>query len=580
MSRIGIPVLVGVLCVFASVPSGPSLGQPSPDAGAVVINEIMYAPPSSSNEFIELYNRSDAPVDLSHLEYADGNRNFSPVASTSSPLQPGHYAVLVRDTAAFGSAFPSVPSHAPTGWDALNNGGDTVILRHAASGTVLDALSFSPSWGGDEGHSLERIDPAGPANTASNFGSSTAEKGATPRQRNSIYHPDTSPPQPIFAEMTTDTNVEMTFSEPLSPASIQPSAFLLPSTRIETATLTSNATVALSVSAPPTTPTLQVVHIQDRVGNELQEASLPLARQPEQGDVIVNEILFAPRTDEFDNRPNQVEYVELRNQTDHALTLNGLVLTDRPNEDGVADTLRVGKRASLRSHGHAVIAASPNEADSPSASQLATAFPNAPLDADTVAVLLPEVARLGLGNDGGLVRLHRADGDRLAEVQYSPDWHTPALEVPKGTALERISPSGNAESADNWTSSPSAAGGTPGTRNAISQPAPPSSPESSLQITPSPFSIERDGATRIRYSLNTVPTVVRARIYDARGRKVRTLEDARLAAQTGELVWNGRTDAGNRVRVGVYVVLFEALQPQQATEIQLKAPVVVARPLD
>ena len=101
-----------------------------------------------------------------------------------------------------------------------------------------------------------------------------------------------------------------------------------------------------------------------------------------------------------------------------------------------------------------------------------------------------------------------------------------------------------------------------------------------LQVEPSPFSIERDGATRIRYTLDDVPNLVRVRIFDARGRKVRTLEDARLAGRTGELVWNGRDDDGNRVRVGVYIVLFEAVRTNDGTIARFKTPVVVARPLN
>jgi hypothetical protein len=178
------------------------------------------------------------------------------------------------------------------------------------------------------------------------------------------------------------------------------------------------------------------------------------------------------------------------------------------------------------------------------------------------------------------VRIHRADGRRVAEVRYRPDWHAAGLEDPTGTALERISPTADAQTPDNWTSSPAPVGGTPGTRNAVGLSPPTDSTTAQLRVAPSPFSVERDGATRIRYTLETAPSLVRARIFDARGRNVRTLEDARLVGRSGELVWNGRDDAGHRVRVGVYVVLFEAVQAESGTVTTLKAPVVVARPLD
>jgi hypothetical protein len=196
-----------------------------------------------------------------------------------------------------------------------------------------------------------------------------------------------------------------------------------------------------------------------------------------------------------------------------------------------------------------------------------------------VAYLPVDAARLGLRNDGGLLRLQATPGTTLARIEYRPDWHVPSLDDPTGTALERISPAGRTQAADNWTSSAAPAGGTPGRPNAVSSSPAPGSPDHTLTVTPSPFSIERDGATRIRYQLADAPSLVRVRIYDARGRKVRTLEAARLAGRTGTLVWNGRDHAGDRVRIGVYVVLFEALRPDGGTITRLKAPVVVARPL-
>ncbi|MFB6098981.1 MAG: FlgD immunoglobulin-like domain containing protein, partial [Salinibacter sp.] len=120
-----------------------------------------------------------------------------------------------------------------------------------------------------------------------------------------------------------------------------------------------------------------------------------------------------------------------------------------------------------------------------------------------------------------------------------------------------------------------------GAPNAVSLAPPTDAPDApGLRIRPDPFSIERDGATRIRFTLREVPNLVRVRIYDARGRKVRTLEEARLTGRSGELVWNGRNDAGQRVRIGPYVVLFEAVRAEGGTVTQLKETVVVARPLN
>jgi len=553
----------------------------TPAPKEVVVSEIMYAPPTASNEFVELYNRSDKTIDLGRLQIADEDRDFTTIAPPLTPLAPDEYVVLVRDTAAFAATYPSVAFFAPDGWDALNNGGDTVVLRHAPSATEIDAVPYDPSWGGSDGRSLERIDPRGPSDRPSNFASSTAPDGATPGAPNSRFERDTAPPQPTFAEQTDSMAAAVVFGEPVQAESIQPSTFQLEGTTVTQVVLSADSIAHLSLSGRPTASTVVVNNVRDLVGNQLTQATLPFARQPTPDTLVINELLFDPLAEDFDDRPNQVEYVELYNLAEYPVTLNGLLLTDRPTEEGTADTIRAGRRRAVAPGGFAVVAAAPEGATSVRQSQLAAAFPEAPLTRDSVAYLPVDATQLGLRNDGDLVRVHRRDRAVVAAVDYVPDWHAAGLAETNGTALERISPTADANAPDNWTSSTAPAGGTPGATNAVSLAPPDDAPEAaSLRIRPDPFSIEQDGATRIQYSLGEVPNLVRVRIYDARGRKVRTLEKARLAGRTGELVWNGRDDAGDRVRIGPYVVLFEAVRAEGGTITQRKETVILARPLN
>lgn len=73
------------------------------------------------------------------------------------------------------------------------------------------------------------------------------------------------------------------------------------------------------------------------------------------------------------------------------------------------------------------------------------------------------------------------------------------------------------------------------------------------QNRPNPF----PSSTRISYSL---PGAAAARIivYDAAGRRVRTLIDAQVAAGTHEIAWDGRDDAGRPAGSGVYFCRMEA----------------------
>jgi len=552
-----------------------------PDSGDVVVTEIMYAPSPPSNEFIEVFNRSEHAIDLSALSYADENKDFAPIAERRTPLRPDSHAVLVRDTSAFMSAFPDTPFLAPDGWDALNNGGDTVVLRHRASGTVLDRVPYAAAWGGSDGRSLERIDPAGPSNDPSNFGSSESPQGATPGGRNSLFAPDTTPPAPFFAEQTTADEATVYFTEPVAPSTVRPEAFRVEGEIPEAVDLSADSIARLTFPSLPRSDALQIGGIEDLVGNLRPDTTVVLALRPDSGSIALNEIMFAPLADDFDDRPNQVEYLEIANRSGVALTLNGLHVTDRPTENGTADTIRAGRLRALPPNGYAVITAAPNDPASPSSSQLAAAFPSGPLDSDSTAFLPVATSQLGLANDGDRVRFHRADTVALATVDYSPDWHAEGLEDPRGTALERVSLNGRPNAPDNWTSSVAPDGGTPGTRNSVATPTSEELPPSArLKITPSPFSVERDGATEIKYQLPEAPSQIRVRIYDARGRPVRTLEEARLVGQEGTLVWNGHGDDDRPVRIGPYVVLFEAVRAEDGTVTELTESVVVARPLD
>ena len=550
-----------------------------PDSGDVVVNEFLYAPTTASNEFIELYNRSEKTIDIGALSYADEDRDFDPIRARRTPLPPDSFVVLARDSTAFAARFPDAAFVAPDGWDALNNGGDEVLLRHSPSSTIIDRVPYEASWGGTDGASLERIDPAAPSTVAFNFGPATAPGRATPGAQNSRYDPDRTPPSLVFAEETPSGNVAVHFSEPIAPPTLTPGAFEVAGESPSAVQLQNDSIASLSLPSFPEGRRVEVTGVEDRVGNRLTRATHPLALQPDSAEVGINELMYAPRTDDFDDRPNQVEYVELLNQSNRRLTLNGLHLTDRPDENGVADTIRVGRLLSLPPNGYAVVAAAPNNLSAPASSQLAAAFPKAPLAADSVKFLPVDAAQIGLSNGGDQVRVHRADATVVADVAYRPDWHASSLEEPQGTSLERISPMARPAAADNWTSSAAPAGGTPGAPNSLSRSSD-DAPESGIEIAPSPFSIERDGGTRIRYQLEDEPNLVRVRIYDARGRKVRTLEEARLTGRSGTLVWNGRDGNGTRVRVGVYVLLFEAVQTEGGTVARYKESVVVARPLD
>lgn len=557
--------------------------QPVPASKAIVINEILYAPSPSQNEFIELYNRSAASLDLRTLTFSDDREEPNAIVDTSVLLPPGGYVVLVRDAALFASTFPEVPFIAPARWDALNNSGDAVVLYQ--DGVAIDRVPYDPAWGGADGSSLERIDPAGPSDRPANFGASASPTGATPSRQNSLFAPDVSPPRALFAGVTAPDTVQALFDEPL--ASLSTAHFSLDDGR-QPATLHPAADgdrIDLGFSAPVTGLRLHVDGVQDGVSNTLQDTSIYLGYAPNVGELALSEIMFEPNADDFDHQPNQPEYFEFTNHAPHAISLRGLFWTDRPDETGAADTTRIGHHALkvLPPGGWAVAYAEPDPVDHPATEgPLASSFPTADFQHASVALLPIDAATLGLHNAGDRIRLHRADGQPITEVTYQPDWHAPSLVDTRGIALERISLTAPVHARANWTSSVAADGGTPGRPNSVRL-APNTPTDRCLTVAPSPFSPDGDGihdVARIQFRLETSTSAVRVRIYDATGRLVRTLEESRLVGRTGELLWDGRGEDGRTLRIGIYIILLEALDAAGGHTVTMKCPVVVARTLN
>ena len=569
--------------VLAEASAAFEVTAPGPAAapGDVVVNEIFYDPPTAGLEFIEIFNRSDQAFELERFRISDARRRPVGDAAAEGTLAPGGFAVFAQDSAAFAEAFPGVTFLMPASWPALNNGGDTAVLWFDDG--ALDSVAYQPAWGGD-GVSLERRDPAGPSTSRFNFGPSEAAGGATPGARNSLFAPDRTPPEILFAEQVSDDEVDVVLSEPLDPTSLLPSAFALDDGRTPArlVVLDADATwLRLRFAAPPGGQRLAARGLRDLTGNVRSDAIVPLAFRAEPGEIAVNEILFDPRADRFDALPDQPEYVELVNRTGRTLTLRRHALAGREDEDGAADTLALGTAfLSLPPAGFSVVFADP---DGEGPARLAQAFPTLGSPAAGVTFVPLARASLGLGNDGDRIALLRPDGVLLDAVTYHPAWHHPALRETAGVALERRAADHPADDPANWTSSVAPEGGTPGQPNSVVlRTEAPSAEDAGLIVEPPTFSPDQDGVddvATLRYRLGAAVSVVRVRIFDQHGRLVRTLEEAALAGSTGQLFWDGLDDTGRRLRLGIYIVLFEAFDAEGGTAAVFKNTVVLARRL-
>ncbi|HHP7239674.1 DUF4397 domain-containing protein, partial [Longibacter sp.] len=138
---------LGLLAVFAN-------GDTAllPVENVLAINEFLADPTTSSggvdangdgtinsdDDFVEILNISDSPVDVSGYELDDeaGGGGDPYVFPAGTTLEPGEAAVIFR-----GGTPTGIDGFTDIGLPALNNGGDDIILRDG-SGTVIQSLTY------------------------------------------------------------------------------------------------------------------------------------------------------------------------------------------------------------------------------------------------------------------------------------------------------------------------------------------------------------------------------------------------------------------------------------------------------
>jgi hypothetical protein len=169
------------------------------DSFDIVINEILFNPKTGCEDYVELYNRSQKIVDLSHTYIANRNSsnvisNIQQVTVESILLFPKDFIVLTYDPVAVKSQYITTNPDAFMTVNSMpsfpDDVGDVIILNN--QGAILDEVKYSDKWhfpliSNTEGVSLERINYEG-TSLQSNFHSAATSSGyGTPGYKNSQY---------------------------------------------------------------------------------------------------------------------------------------------------------------------------------------------------------------------------------------------------------------------------------------------------------------------------------------------------------------------------------------------------------
>ena len=565
------------------------------EPGQIVINEIMYQPAGGTDgEFIELFNRTGENYDLSDWLLSD--ETDAAEIPTGVFIRENDYLVFTdtQSLAAESNKFVFIPD-----FQSLNNSGDAINLKNSLE-VVIDSLYYSSDWGIDApGISLERKDPAGLSADPGNWESSTSERGATPGMKNSTFEVDESAPKILFANFIHPDSIEVEFDEYVDLTSAgenqfvkggsfrkQPQSnarFLLNGTPAELLFYDDDSGNRVILDGSDVSQgkevTVSVENLVDYKGNIATQLRQPIAQPISEGDIIFNEIMFDPISDEHDGLPDQSQYVEIYNRRSYAISLEGFVLHDAPNEDGEITIIEPiqSNRKWLPANDYALIYPEPNEVSF--SNSRAAEFFDLPAEMRQFAIQADRTT-LSLSNTGRQIYLADSTMQIIDMVDYIPEWHNPNIVDTKGISLERINPNFESNDAANWGSNATPIGGSPGSENSIYQGSEQTISGNDIAFSPNPFSPDGDGFEDnllISYAFDEPDYLIKVRIYDRYGRLVRKLAEAKRAGFEGALVWDGKTDDGLRNRVGIYIVLLEAYNSANGKNLSFKETVVVAR---
>ncbi|HSD65040.1 MAG TPA: lamin tail domain-containing protein [Ignavibacteriaceae bacterium] len=287
-----------------------------------------------------------------------------------------------------------------------------------------------------------------------------------------------------------------------------------------------------------------------------KENSIENIPSTERNSVIINEIMFDAGID-------NCEFIEFYNRSADSINIGGWQM-----EDEKGNSIRLTDSAVMIKSGDYFL-----------------------LSADSIILKKYDLKNffnisfagssdLGLSNDGELILLKDVKGSVVDSVIYSSNWTNRDINITKNKSLERINPGLNGNYPDNWSTCVNPEGATPGKQNSIFTDN--SNKISKISVSPNPFSPDNDGFedfSIINYSLTQSTSQIRIKIFDNRGRLVRTVANNQPTASHGSIVFDGLGDDGQVLRMGIYIIFLEALNKHSGAAEILKTVVVIARKL-
>jgi hypothetical protein len=427
---------------------------------------------------------------------------------------------------------------------------------------LLDEVTYSSDWYGNEdkkngGWSLERIDINNHSWQADNWRASMDENGGTPGKKNSVegQNLDVISPRLLSFEMSNSNSIDLFFSETLE--TIQ--AFDI-----------QNYSLSRDIGHP-----MQVIEIEndrfalrlnftsdfehnilfqltlsdllvDLAGNSIDDRELEfsLADMPQEGDIVINEILFNPY-------PRGADYIELLNISDRVIDIRDISIANRDDNFQLDAVYQLTAKFQMLDAGSYLLL---------STDTLSVKENYSYLDENTFM----QINKMPSYNDDeGRVVILNSNNEQLDDFAYNENMHFQGLISTEGVSLERINPNNETNLTSNWISAAQSIGfGTPGLKNSSYD-----IDETLVNVVgfkSKTFSPDNDGVDDrliINFDLGKSGYVANIRVYNSFGREVRRLASNLTLSTNDELFWDGLLASKERAPIGIYVFYFELYHP-------------------
>ncbi len=499
-------------------------------------------------EFVEIYNRSQSPVNMLGWKLSDGS---STAIFPSQNILPGEYWIVTASASAnlftsFGKTIGL--SNFPT----LNNGGESLTLKTGAN-QILDSINYTLEWyrDGDKqegGWTLELIDPNNPCGEFDNWTASESTKGGTPGKQNSVFanKPDLTSPKILSLFPVLSSKLEIEFDEKLDRGSLARTNFSIqPVSAILKASFKdiSLTTIQLDIQNLNIRQlySLEVKNVQDCSGNIILPTllSFGLVEKAEGKEVVINEILFNPRS-------GGVDFVEVYNSSSKFINLKNWKIGNYENNFPANVTILFSKNQLLPPESFAVFTTDPKT--------IKFQYPQ------SIGQYLFKTSMPGFQDDKSSAAILDESGKIIDELSYSTDWHSEFVKNKEGVSLERIATDGSTNDRGNWTSASSMSGfATPGFANSQRRKGNEAN-NGDVMIVPEIFS-PGEGSyefVQIQYRFDQGGWVANVKVFDQQEHLLKTIANNEILGPEGFFRWDGDMQNGSKARMGYYLIWFEA----------------------